>query len=44
MMLAELVQWRINQLAGMAVVDDGMRAQRESWVRLLRKLDGGVRV
>ncbi len=43
LMMAELVQWRINQLTGMAVIDDSLHAQRESWIRLLRKLDRGGR-
>jgi len=38
-MLAELVQWRVNQLAGIAVVDESMAEQRRSWMRVLRKLE-----
>lgn len=38
-MIAELVQWRINQLAGMAVVDVCLAEQRRCWVRVLSKLE-----
>lgn len=38
-MLIQLAEWRINMLTGLAVVDDRVKAQRESWVRLLRKLE-----
>jgi len=39
MMLQGLVQWRYNMLAGIAVIDRAMAAQREAWKKLLEKLE-----
>jgi hypothetical protein len=38
-MLAGLVQWRVNMLAGQAIYDGRVRAQREAWVRVMEKLN-----